>query len=81
MKTTVDIADDLFQAAKRLAAQRRTTLRALIEEGLRQVISRADRPEPFTLRDAAVGGRGTQPGIQEGDWETIRDLIYGGRGS
>ena len=34
MKTTVDIADSLFEAARRAAARERTTLRALIEEGL-----------------------------------------------
>ena len=34
-KTTIEIADALFVAAKRHAAGRRTTLRTLIERGLR----------------------------------------------
>jgi len=39
MKTTVDIDDALLEEAKRLAARARTTLRALIEEGLRRVVN------------------------------------------
>ena len=34
MKTTIDIADPLFDAAKAAAQQRGTTLRALVEMGL-----------------------------------------------
>jgi len=34
-KTTIEIADDLFVAAKRHAAGQRTTLRTLVERGLR----------------------------------------------
>jgi hypothetical protein len=35
VKTTIEIEDDLFVAAKRHAAERRTTLRTLVERGLR----------------------------------------------
>lgn len=34
-KTTIELPDELFVAAKRFAAGRRTTLRAMIERGLR----------------------------------------------
>jgi hypothetical protein len=76
MKTTVDIGDDLFRRAKSLAARQGTTLRALIEEGLRFVLAQRRRDEGFTLKDAAVPGYGVQSGINEGDWEQTRDLIY-----
>jgi hypothetical protein len=76
MKTTVDIDDDLFRTAKSVAARQGTTLRALIEEGLRWVLSQRRRDEGFTLKDAAVRGYGVQAGINEGDWEQTRDLIY-----
>lgn len=36
MKTTVELPDDLFVAAKKSAAARRTTLRSLLERGLRR---------------------------------------------
>ena len=34
-KTTIELPDDLFVAAKHHAADRRTTLRSLVERGLR----------------------------------------------
>jgi hypothetical protein len=80
MKTTVNIAEPLLSAAKRLAAQERTTLRALIEEGLRRVLERRERRGPFELRRASFRGNGLQPDVTEGQWERIRDLIYEGRG-
>ena len=45
MKTTVEISDALLDEARRAAARERTTVRALIEEGLRKVIK--DRRRTF----------------------------------
>jgi len=36
MKTTIELADDLVAKAKRAALERRTTLRALVDRGLRR---------------------------------------------
>lgn len=56
MKTTLDISDALFQNAKALAQRNQTTLRALVEEGLRLVLQQSEsQPMPFRLRDASVG--------------------------
>jgi hypothetical protein len=77
MKTTVDIADGLFEDAKRIAERRGVTLRALIEEGLRHVIAEQRPGKPFKLKDGSVGGEGLQPGIRPGDWKQISALIYG----
>lgn len=60
MKTTVEIADPLLEAAKAEALARGVTLRALIEEGLERVIDPHPNGPAFTLRDASVGGRGAQ---------------------
>jgi hypothetical protein len=43
IKTTIEIADDLLVAAKRHAAERRTTLRTLVERGLRSELRRPSR--------------------------------------
>lgn len=80
MKTTVEIPDALFNAAKKLAVKRGTTLRALIEEGLRGVLARNEE-EAFTLRDASVDGCGLQPEFQDAGWEDVRRAAYSGRGA
>lgn len=59
MKTTVELSDALFRAAKEHAQQSQMTLRALIEEGLRRVIGDGPgKPRPaFKLKDARVHGK------------------------
>jgi hypothetical protein len=82
MKTTVDLPDDLLEKAKTMAASEQTTLKSLIEEGLRWVLSRKrKKAERFLLRDASVSGDGVGEGLTEGDWDQVRELIYRGRGS
>jgi len=82
MKTTLELSDPLLERAKRLAAQESTTLRELVEAGLRLVLKqRAARGEPFVLRDARVDGRGPSPEFQTSDWGEIRNASYEGRGA
>lgn len=81
MKTTVEISDALMATARAVAAREGTTVRALIEEGLRISIEKRKRSKPFKLRDATVGGRGLQPGFSFERWADIRDAIYKGRGT
>lgn len=80
MKTTVEIPDALFAEAKRVAAEEGTTLRELVEAGLREVVQRRRRPRPFRLRDAGLDGRGLRPEFAGGDWARLRDAAYEGRG-
>jgi hypothetical protein len=80
MKTTLEIADPLLREARAIAARERTTLRALVEQGLRQVVADKKRHGKFRLRDASVDGRGLQRDLQDAGWDKIRDLAYEGRG-
>ena len=81
MKTTVDIPIPLLEEARRAADREGTTLRALVEAGLRRVLAdRRGRAIPFQLRDARFRGEGLQPGVASGDWEAIRAAVYEGRG-
>jgi hypothetical protein len=59
MKTTIELPEPLFQSAKQLAQQSHTTLRALVEEGLRRVLADSQiRPKPaFQLKNASVHGK------------------------
>ncbi len=81
MKTTIDIADALLLEAKATATRDETTLRALVEEGLRHILERKKRCPEFRLRDASFRGHGLQREVEDGSWERIRDLSYEGRGS
>lgn len=81
MKTTIELSDELAKTAKAHAARENTTLRTLIERGLRLVLRVDCVEEPFALRDASVGGRGLQPPYRDADWSRIRESIYVGRGS
>ena len=76
MKTTVEIPDPLAEEAKAVARREKTTLRALIETGLRQVVRDRRRKARFALRDASFGGRGLQPDFREDDWTRIREAAY-----
>ena len=80
MKTTIEIADPLLAEAKAVASREGTTLRALLEEGLRVSIVRRGKRRPFRLPDTSVPGRGPQPGVDLSDWETVRSLVYEERG-
>ena len=81
MKTTVEISDALLDAARKLAAREGTTLRALVEQGLRQVMAERRSPKkPFKLRDGSVKGRGLSPEFADAGWDEIRRAAYGDRG-
>ena len=77
MKTTIDIADDLLERAKRQAQRENRTLKEVVEEALRRQLAAATPKKSFKYRPHTFKGKGLQPGIAEGDWEKIRDLIYG----
>lgn len=80
MKTTIDISYSLFEAAKKAAAKEGTTLRALVELGLRRVLEEKKRSQVFRLRKASFRGEGLQDSVKNRSWEEIRELSYGGRG-
>lgn len=82
IKTTIDVADALLEEARRVAARDHTTLRQLVQEGLRRVLEeRRPRREAFQLRQVEPGGGGFQPEFADGDWARIRDETYRGRGT
>jgi hypothetical protein len=76
MKTTVNLPDELVRAAQHIARRERTTLRELIETGLRAVVKQRSTDSPFALADAGVDGRGRQPAFRGASWEQIRDTIH-----
>jgi hypothetical protein len=82
MKTTIHIPDSLFNEARKIAQREKTTLKALVEEGLRKVASerRSEKPAGFKLRKATFKGLGLQPHLAGVTWDQILDISYEGRG-
>lgn len=81
MKTTVEISDALLEAAKEIAAREGTTLRELIETGLRQSLADRKKPGRFKLRNATFGGKGLQEPLRGSSWNRLREMGYEGRGT
>ena len=81
MKTTIQIPDSLFREARRLAQREHTTLKALVEQGLRRTLAERRRHSGFCLRKATFKGQGLQTSMAGAAWEQIRELSYEGRGA
>lgn len=79
MKTTVELPDDLLREAQQIARAEGTTLKSVLEEGLRAVVARYRSSQQFTLRDASVDGRGVNPDLADAGWARIREISYGER--
>lgn len=77
MKTTIELPDGLVQQAKQLAAEEGTTLRALVDRALRNLLDERAGRAPFQLRDASVDGEGMTRDWRDAAWDQIRDEIYG----
>lgn len=81
MKTTVDLPDELFVAVKRRAAEDRTTVRAIVERGLRQQLrapkggaGRTRRPIKWVIVDG-----GLPAGLNLGDRAAMHDRLRADR--
>ena len=81
MKTTIEIADDLFERAQQLAKKEKTTFRSVIEQGLRLVLNERQARTKRLPSLVTVGGRGLTKEFENVSWEKMRDEIYRGRGA
>ena len=81
MKTTIQIPDSLFEEVRKLAQREQTTMKAIVEDGLRRIVSERQRRTRFRLRKATFKGKGLQPHLAGSSWEQIRELGYEGRGT
>jgi hypothetical protein len=81
MKTTIEIAPAILERGKQLAREEHVTLRALVEEGLRNVIAVRERKSAFRLGRIHFTGGGFCEGFEVPSWERMREAIYEGRGA
>ncbi len=81
MKTTIEIQDDLMKAAKALARKHGTTLKSIIERGIRTTLKEEQQSANYELADKSVKGKGLQTDYQQATWADVRDTVYRERGS
>ena len=79
MKTTIDLPDDLLIAAKKRAAETRTTLREIFERGLRRELrqsrlGRRGSPRRRAIRWVTAQG-GLPPGLDVADREKMHEWL------
>jgi hypothetical protein len=77
VKTTLDIRDELLDRAKRYAKRTGRPLRAIVEEGLRHVLSDSQKTERYRLPDRSVGDPEQPDPLEAYSWQDLRDEIYG----
>ena len=80
MKTTIEIADDLLSRARQLCRREGKTLRAGVEDGLRQVLKRGGRAAARRVKPVVFSKGGLTGEFRDTPWKTLRDEIYRGRG-
>jgi hypothetical protein len=79
MRTTIDIPDDLLAKAKRVAAESKRPLRAVIEDALREALSRRPRASRgVPVRLPTFQGGGLQPGVDLDDTAALLDVMEAG---
>ena len=77
MKTTIELGDSLLAEARRVAAEQGTTLPALVDAGLREVLAqRRQGAKPFRLQRVTMDGEGLQPRLRDASWQQLRDLAH-----
>jgi hypothetical protein len=82
MKTTIEIADDLFERVQRVARREKTTFRSLTEQGLRLVLKEKQaKPAKWKWKPVIVRGGGLTDEFKNASWDKIRDEIYRGHGA
>ena len=82
MKTTIEIADDLFERVQRVARKEKTTFRSLTEQGLRIVLKEKQaKPPKWKWKPVTFKGGGLTDEFKNASWAKIRDGIYRGGGA
>ena len=77
VKTTLDIHDELLTRAKRHAKETGRPLRAVVEDGLRQVLAAPSSRNCYRLPDLSTGHAGAEDSLEVYSWQDLRGLIYG----
>lgn len=77
MKTEIDIHDDLLAQATRHAERLGLPLSAVIEDGIRRVLSDRPSADYYSPPDMSVGDPDDPDPLKAYSWPELRDMIYG----
>jgi Ribbon-helix-helix protein, copG family len=76
MRTTIYLPDDLLTQVKKLAAESRTSVTALIEDALKERLARRKlSPKSKGVNLTTYGAGGLLPGIDLDDTSALLDLM------
>ena len=75
MKTTIDIHDELLARAKLHARKTGRPLRAVVEEGLRHILSAPPSSVRYRLPDLSVGDPNGRDPLEAYSWQDLREMI------
>ena len=81
MKTTIEIADDIFFRAKETTQETGITFKELVSEGLVYVLEKRKNLAPPQIKPITFNGTGLSPEFSEAPWSLFREAIYEGRES
>ncbi len=76
MKTTIDIHDELLLRAKRYARDNGWSLRSVVEDGLRRVLSAAPAAREYHVPDLSHGDRHAADPLAAYSWQDLSEMIY-----
>ena len=82
MKTTVVIPDALLAEIQKIATKNKTTLRALMQEGLMHVVEREQKKKkPKQMKDCSFPPKHlVKEKLEPMPWVELRAIIYEGHG-
>ena len=77
MRTTIDVDDALMLELKRIAAETRTSLKALIEDAIRVSLSQREAGGKRAARQAVLTfrGNGVRPGVNIDSMRELLDIM------
>ena len=76
MKTTIDVHDELLTRAKRHARETGVPLRAVVEEGIRLVLSGPESADHYRMPDLCVGDPNGEDPLEAYSWQDLSEIIH-----
>jgi hypothetical protein len=78
MRTTIELNDEVFRAAKRRAAEQKKAFREIVEEALRSYLTRSKTTPAYRFTWHTERGA-LRPGVDLDDRDALWDVMEGRR--